>query len=458
MSITKTLAMAAWLVPGLALAQNGDTTRAPEPARTAGTEASALLVPSRVIQNLRPLDQRGLTMFEAPKDDGVPFDGFKLNIGAAFTQQFQALRHENTPRVIGGTDQNALIGIGNGFNNAVANLYLNAQLAPGIRVAMTSYLSSRHHQETWVKDGYLLVDESPIRHPALDRMMKYVTLKAGHFEINYGDAHFRRTDNGHSTYNPFVGNYILDAFTTEIGAELYVRNESMLGMVAVTAGEVKGNVTDPVNRTPSVIGKLAFDRQVNPDLRVRLSGSGYVSRRSPSNTLYSGDRAGSRYYLVLEAPTATTNANFTSGVLNPGYSREVTALMLNPFIKLRGLEIFGVAEMARGRNGGEYAAGADKRETTQLAGEALHRFWGDRLYAGGRWNQVESRLAGPATALAQTSDVTVTRYQLGGGWFVTPLVLLKAEYVDQQYRGFLPTDRRNGGHFRGLMIEGAVAF
>jgi hypothetical protein len=27
---------------------------------------------------------------------------------------------------------------------------------------MTSYLSSRHHQETWVKDGYLQIDDSPI--------------------------------------------------------------------------------------------------------------------------------------------------------------------------------------------------------------------------------------------------------------------------------------------------------
>jgi hypothetical protein len=31
--------------------------------------------------------------------------------------------------------------IGHGFNNAVANLYLNAQLVKGIRVAMAAYLS-----------------------------------------------------------------------------------------------------------------------------------------------------------------------------------------------------------------------------------------------------------------------------------------------------------------------------
>ena len=52
--------------------------------------------------------------------------------------------------------------------------------------------------------------------------MQIATLRVGHFEINYGDAHFRRTDNGNAIYNPFVGNYIMDAFTTEIGGEVYL--------------------------------------------------------------------------------------------------------------------------------------------------------------------------------------------------------------------------------------------
>jgi hypothetical protein len=52
----------------------------------------------------------------------------------------------------------------------------------------------------------------PIPLPPLETLMKYVALKVGHFEINYGDAHFRRTDNGNAMYNPFVGNLIMDAF------------------------------------------------------------------------------------------------------------------------------------------------------------------------------------------------------------------------------------------------------
>ena len=125
--------------------------------------------------------------------------------------------------IVNGVNANQLADIGFGFNNSTANLGLNAQLAPGIRVALTSYLSSRHHNETWVKDGYIQIDESPIDFVPLKALMEIVTVRVGHFEINYGDAHFRRSDNGNAIYNPFVGNYIMDAFTTEIGGEVYLK-------------------------------------------------------------------------------------------------------------------------------------------------------------------------------------------------------------------------------------------
>ena len=224
------------------------TTAKPKPAKPMRYAA-----PPTEIQHLRPADQRGLNVFESPKEEGVAFDGFKLNWGGAFTQQFQNITHQNSaaPKLVNGTDQNKLIPIGSGFNNAVANLYLNVQLARGIRVALESYLSARHHQESWVKDGYFLIDGSPIENALLDRIMDYATLKVGHFEVNYGDAHFRRSDNGQTIYNPFVGNYIMDDFTTEIGAEAYLRKSGLIAMVGVTGGEVHGQVTAPMTNAPS---------------------------------------------------------------------------------------------------------------------------------------------------------------------------------------------------------------
>jgi hypothetical protein len=442
-------------------AQNAAPAAAPESASAAAADSTvvnprsvsvSLLAPKIEIQNLRPADQRGINMFEAPKETTVPFTGFKLNWGAAFTQQFQSLDHENTaaPRLVGtpAVDRNRLIEIGNGFNTATANLNLNAQLAPGIRVALTSYLSSRHHNETWVKDGYLLVDGSPVDFAPLHKVMEYVTVKAGHYEINYGDAHFRRTDNGNAMYNPFVGNLILDAFTTQIGGEVYVRSNGLMAMGAITGGEIKGAVTTPSRRSPAFYGKAGLDRQLTKDLRVRLMGSAYGQAKAANQTLYSGDRAGSRYYAAVDTVGSTLDGAASSGLLNPGFNK-VKAYMINPFIKYRGLELFGTIEQSKGRMPTETV----DRTWNQYAGEAIFRFAPrEQLYVGARYNTVEGRLRN------MTADVGADRSQIGAGWFITPIVLLKGEYVTHKYNDFPTTDHRSGGKFNGFVVEGVVAF
>jgi hypothetical protein len=431
---------------------------ASEAPPAAPAEAAPPRVKARPIamQYFRALDQRGLNVFEAPKEPGVEYTGFKLDWGAAFTSQVQALDHSNTALPVTALDAsgkpynaNQLADIGFGFNNSTANLYLHAQLARGIRVQLTTYLSSRHHNEAWVKDGYILIDESPIDFVPLQALMQYLTVKVGHFEINYGDAHFRRSDNGNAMYNPFVGNYILDAFTTEIGGEVYLRSKKgLIAMGSVTGGEIRGTVLTPERRGPTFIGKLGFDRQINPDLRVRLTGSGYRAARVLSNTLYGGDRAGSRYYYVVENTLATESAQFTSGLINPGFRNAVTALQINPFVKFRGLELFGVIERAEGRA----AAEAGKREFNQYALDVVYRLPGEKLFVGARYNTVEGQLLGIS------GDVGADRWQFGGGWFILPGVLAKLEYVNQEFKGFPPTNIKNGGKFNGLMLEGVVAF
>ena len=430
-----------------------ETAKAKDSTKTDSTKnivSKISSLPTIEIQHIRPADQRGLNVFEAPKNDGIPYTGFKLSWGAAFTQQFQGLTHSNTaaPRVVNTVDQNKLITIGNGFNNAVANLYLNAQIARGIRVAVVNYASARHHQETWVKEGYALIDDSPIDLAPLNVLMQYTTLKIGHFEVNYGDAHFRRTDNGQAMFNPFVGNYILDAFTTEIGGEVYFRKSGWLAMGGITGGEVRGQVTAPEKRSPAYLAKLGYDKQLTPTLRTRLTGSMYVQDKSASNTLFTGDRAGSRYYMVVENTAATEKDQAWSGNVRPGFSNEVRTYVVNPFVKCHGLELFGNIETASGRASSELA----NRTLRQYAGDALYRFFGDQVYLGGRYNTVRGELAGVP------NDIAVNRVQIGGGWFITPLLLTKVEWVNQKYEKFPTTDIRNGAQFKGFMVEGVLAF
>jgi hypothetical protein len=87
-----------------------------------------------------------------------------------------------------------------------------------------------------------------------------------------------------------------------------------------------------------------------------------------SDTLYGGDRAGSRYYFVLENTQATESAQKDSGLLNPGFTNRVTALQLNPFVKYRGLEFFGILEHA---DGGAASEAVDRASIKQQRGDEL---------------------------------------------------------------------------------------
>jgi len=412
--------------------------------------ASAQLTPD--VPFWRPNDKRGINTFETTKKDTVKFEGIKTRVGGAFTQQFQGLSHENGANavLVGGVNQNQLIEIGNGFNLATANLVFDVTLADGVRLNLIAYLSSRHHPETWVKGGFVQVDKIPfIDNEMVDKLMENVTIKVGHMEINYGDAHFRRTDNGNAMYNPFVGNLIMDAFTTEIGAEVYFQKNGFLGMVAASGGEIQGGITRPKDREPVFYTKLGYDKQLNDQVRVRLTGSVYTTPGSARNTLWAGDRAGSRYYLVMERVGATTAGNFTSGRLATNQTDNVTAMVLNPFVKFGGFELFGNFEQSKGKTLTE----TEDRTFNQIAVDGVYRFGSsENFFVGARYNTVKGRLSG------YTEDITVDRIQIGAGWFATKNILTKIEYVNQEYKDFRANDIRHKGKFNGLMIEGVIAF
>jgi hypothetical protein len=443
LAVTASALLAQSAAPGSA--QAPDSTKP-----TPGAKPAPFTFRSIDVQRLRPADRRGLNLFEPAKDNAAPFNGFALHIGGAFLQSFQGLTHENkaSPKVTNNVDANKLITIGNGFNNSVANLYIDAQIADGIRVSMTSYLSARHHTETWVKDGYLVVDKSPVDLKLAHDVFEYVTVKFGQFEVNYGDMHYRRTDNGQAMYNPFVGNLIMDAMSTEIGGEVQFKKDGFVALAGVTNAESKGLITNPARRSAAYLGKLGFDRKFGDDLRLRLTGSMYTTSSANNNVLYSGDRAGSRYYYVVENTTATDVAQAWSGQLNPGFGHTVKAWVVNPFVKFRGLEVFANVETSRGHSWAE----TDNRTWKQNAVEALYRCHDDQLYFGGRWNTAEGKLANI------TNELKIERTQVGGGWYITPNILLKAELVEQKYKNFPLTDIRSGAKFRGFMIEGVVGF
>jgi len=396
----------------------------------------------RDIDNFRFPDQRGIDVFEAPKDSINTFNGIYVRVGGSSTLQLQGLEHENSGAV-------ELIEIGTNFNLATANLDLDVVLAEGLRMHLRTYLSSRHHPEPYVKGGYLQIDGlNFISEGFLDEFMNYTTLKIGHMENNYGDAHFRRSDNSQTIYNPFVGNLIMDGFTTEVGAELYYRRGGFLSMVGFTNGKLNQSVDNPDTGGASFLAKLGYDSQINEDFRFRLTGSIYTTGAVRRSYLYSADRTGSRYYLVLEDIDASARENFRSGRYNPALNNKITAIMFNPFLKYKGLELFGTIETATGKANSE----VDERTANQFAGELIYRFGkNEKFYIGGRYNKVKSEdISG--------YDIEISRTQFAAGWFLTKNVLAKFEYVSQKYDGFDPSSIYDEGKFNGFMIETVISF
>ncbi|MFO8030001.1 MAG: hypothetical protein R6U28_09080 [Cyclonatronaceae bacterium] len=390
-------------------------------------------------------DQSGLNQFEAPKTTDVDFDGLRVRIGGSNTLQFQGLTQSGASEDIAE--------LGNNFNLATSNLDIDVQLHNGLRMHLRTYLSSRHHSEAWVKGGYLQVDRLDfIQEDFLSELMDKITIKVGHMQINYGDSHFRRTDNAAAIHNPFVGNYIMDSFTTEVGGEIYYRDGGFIGMIGLTNGKLnQSTIKSDIETNPSLVGKLGFDRQINPDLRVRLTGSVYHTSQAERIYVYAGDRAGSRYYNVVEGSDY-------SGRLDPGFALsgfapggpvggEMTAIMINPFLKFQGLEFFGKFENIAGKRSDE----TDTRTFNQYGAELLYRLGAEEsFYLGGRYNLVTGEMA-------NSDDIEVSRINVGGGWFMTRNVLAKVEYVNQQYDGFSSGPRQDA-EFSGFMIEAVISF
>ena len=103
--------------------------------------------------------------------------------------------------------------------------------------------------------------------------------------------------------------------------------------------------------------------------------------------------------------------------------------------------------------------GTPEETWNYYAADAVYRIT-PTLYAAARYSNASTdMLAGRAT------DGKVSRIQVGGGFWLTKNMLLKVEYVTQQYRGFVQGDMVNNNiqawrdpEFQGFITEVSFAF
>ncbi len=160
-----------------------------------------------------------------------------------------------------------------------------------------------------------------------------------------------------------------------------------------------------------------------------------------------------RTTLWLQKPSSGTYAaNFSSGRFTGlGIANKINAISINPFIKFKGLELFGAYETIKGRTNAE-RDGAE-RKFNQIAVEGLYRFLpNEQAYLGARYNQATGRPQGFA------ADMSIDRIAVAAGWFPTKNMLLKGEYVIQNYKDFPTNDYRNEAEFSGFVIEAVIGF
>ncbi|WP_348822720.1 hypothetical protein [Flavobacterium aestuarii] len=435
------------------------------------------------MQNQISRSKDGINVFDVQKDD-KEFKGLSVDLGGAFNMDFQAINSFNdqpdtfvNPSKITGY---RLMNTENNFVLPAADMTIGAQLFDGVRVNLDIYLASRHHNDTYARGGYLQIDKLDfIKKDFLADIMKYATIKIGQMENNFGDAHFKSSDNGSTLRNAFVGNNIMNAFTTEMGIEVYYNRDGLVSMLGATNGNLNQGTQEvmyPANPgantvvSPTILAKLGYDKQLNKDLRVRLTGSLYHNANLGNSNLYSSSRSGFGFWGVLNNNAYKNNGadvaasyNSTStpeATFNPGFKNWATSYMINPFVKYQGLEFFGTAEFA---SGGDKAGVDDKRTATQYAADLVYRFGKkEQFYIGGKYNTVSGKLSN-----ADAKKVTVDRFESSIGWFMTKNIVAKLDYVSQNYKdytqfvGNVPTGNANnfyGGKFNGLVFEAAISF
>jgi hypothetical protein len=214
-------------------------------------------------------------------------------------------------------------------------------------------------------------------------------------------------------------------------------------------GDASGNGN--FHKAPSIYVKGGFDKSFEEWLRVRLTGSFYHNARSGGNTLFTGDRAGSNYFMVMEKNGTGVNysTNAFSGRIDPCFTKKVDAWQINGFFKLIGFEVFATYEKAVGRS----AIDAGSRHMEQIAIDWVYRFGGrQNIFIGSRYNSVITRLK------EFEHNIFIDRAAMTAGYFFSKNIMLKCELVDQQYKRFPVEDYRNEGKFNGVVVQAIIAF
>ena len=349
------------------------------------------------------------------------------------------------------------------FQTAWGNLSFMAEIGDGdILVFADLYLSSRPHaSQTYGNEGYMLFrripGESDVSDFLNDSIFRHVNIKAGHFEIDFGDAHYRKTDNAWTSRNPLVGNYLINPDVEEIGVEVFSKPHWPVGwLVGVTSGTTTENLNEGRGMA-AVHGKLWWEP--NDDFRISASAY-YVDHSdnppsgagSTSGRLFSSSRAGGVYGGVW-------GGGNQPGDLTVGADELVTALQGDVTWSPGPWEFYGNLGWVEDADPNGSLPGEPTERWVYGAAEAVY-FFNQRTWLAGRYSFGQAD-----DVKGADSDGRIHRIQAGGGYWLTRNVLVKGEYVYQFASGFddaeglvAGVDIGNDPSFNGVIMEVSFKF
>ena len=395
--------------------------------------------------------------FEPEKDTSAFKGKPEVSFNTDLTFNYQGLSHDfDLPGTT--TERN----LQPGLSLPQANFDINAKVMSGFNVKLETMLSSHHHNETYVKGGYATIDNLDFIAPGFaSDLMRNMTIKVGVDDINFGDDHYRRSDNADVMRNPFVHNMGVESYMQAPHIEVYYRIPaiSSLIMVGITNGQVNpDDVTEShdagkgSSNRPTGYAKFAFDNQLNDTLRVRLSESVYyVSGTNKGSSLYSGDKAGTVSRNIFDTnPSLSTQSDDFGALWNAlsGFS-DLTVSKTHFFTRYIDTEFYAMLELADGADGSNR-----DMKMTHYALDLVQRFSNDKFFVAGRY---ENAKVDYVVTNYNGKEAELTQWQLGLGWYLSKNAEAKLEYINQERENNAAYVGGNA-EFKGYMISTALSF
>ena len=378
------------------------------------------------------------------------------SVGLNTVGYWQALNHSNS--------DGSLKNLVTGFQSAAGNLNFRANIADGIDLYFEIYLSSRHHEgQVSPREGYLMITAAPsgINFMPVRKIFEVIDVKAGHFEINYGNRHLRRSDNAQVQSNPLIGNDIVDPNVVYVGTEISTKPGRFNALLGITNGQTTGDFQEG--------HQYAFHGKLWGEVTSFLSVAGSYYRADQSNNpigypvggsfsnLFAGNRSGGRYADVL-------GGGGEPGQIRPGNGQDVTAWQGDVALELGQLTV-------QGHYGNILDAdinGTNPADETTFGkvGESWDYYSIQAVYGMGSPIHAAIRYTGTTAKELNGAPATgkVERVQVGIGLWIARGMLLKVEYVNQAYTDFdadMKVDRMAVGlspKFSGLISEISISF